>query len=59
MNAPQLVALGAFGAGLLSLVLQLAALCVGADEGERWVFVRASHAIAVLALALLSTAFVL
>ncbi|ATI30770.1 MULTISPECIES: hypothetical protein [Rhodococcus] len=58
MDARQLFALGALGTGMLSLALQLTALCLGAEDVERYVFVRAANATAVLSLALLSAAFV-
>jgi len=58
MDARQLFALGALGTGMLSLALQLTALCLGAEDAERYVFVRAANATAVLSLALLSAAFV-
>ncbi|MGE2846990.1 hypothetical protein ACQGFI_28620 [Rhodococcus sp. 2.95] len=54
----QLFALGALGTGMLSLALQLTPLCLGTEDAEQYVFVRAANATAVLTLALLSAAFV-
>ena len=58
MDAQQLFALGAHDTGMLSLALQLTPLCLGAEDAEQYVFVRAANATAVLSLALLSAAFV-
>ncbi|KDQ03661.1 hypothetical protein KKP62_28835 [Rhodococcus sp. GOMB7] len=57
MDARQLFALGAHDTGMLSLALQTP-LCLGAEDAEQYVFVRAANATAVLSLALLSAAFV-
>ncbi|MCJ0949693.1 hypothetical protein F6X56_31470 [Rhodococcus erythropolis] len=58
MDSRQLFALGALGTGMLSLALQLTPLCLGTENAEQYVFVRAANATAVLTLALLSAAFV-
>lgn len=58
MDARQLFTSGALGTGMLSLALQVTVLCLGAEDVERYVFVRAANATAVLSLALLSATFV-
>lgn len=50
MDAPQVFALGAVGAGLLSLALQITVLFVDHGGGRR-LLVRVAYAAAVLALA--------
>ena len=47
MDARQLFALGAHDTGMLSLALQLTPLCLGAEDAEQYVFVRAANATAV------------